>query len=107
MAALSIRQPYVELILRGKKKIEYRAIPTKKRERVYIYASLKPGPAERFVEAKAKPGELPTGWIVGTVEIADCTGKRGDYHWHLARPVRLKRFLKPLRQPQPSWFYPF
>ena len=37
MVALSIRQPHVEQILRGKKKIEYRSMPTNKRERVYIY----------------------------------------------------------------------
>ncbi|MBI4768802.1 MAG: ASCH domain-containing protein [Deltaproteobacteria bacterium] len=37
--AISIRQPWVELILLGKKKAEYRSRPTKIRERVYIYAS--------------------------------------------------------------------
>ena len=40
--AISIRQPYVELIFRGEKKAEYRSIPTNIRERVYIYASLRP-----------------------------------------------------------------
>ena len=46
MRALSIRHPYAEQILRGKKKAEYRSRPTNIRERVYIYASLTPGYAE-------------------------------------------------------------
>ncbi|MCH8823433.1 MAG: ASCH domain-containing protein [Planctomycetes bacterium] len=42
MRALSIRQPYAELILRGEKTIEYRSRPTKIiGERFYIYASRK------------------------------------------------------------------
>ncbi len=40
MLALSIRQPYVELILRGVKRIEYRSRPTRiVGERFYLYAS--------------------------------------------------------------------
>jgi hypothetical protein len=29
-------------------------------------------------------GDLATGVLVGTVEIVDCSGKPGDYKWHLA-----------------------
>jgi ASCH domain len=36
MPALSLRQPNAEQVLRGKKKIEYRSMPTSKRERVYL-----------------------------------------------------------------------
>jgi hypothetical protein len=40
MRALSIRQPYAELILRGIKPNEFRSRPTKRiGERFYIYAS--------------------------------------------------------------------
>jgi len=40
MHALSIRQPYAELILRGMKRIEYRSRPTRRiGQRFYIYAS--------------------------------------------------------------------
>jgi hypothetical protein len=42
--AISIKQPLVELILQGKKKFEYRGVRTNIRERVYIYASMKPRP---------------------------------------------------------------
>ena len=40
MIALNVRQPYAELIMRGKKKIAYRATATIKRERIYIFASV-------------------------------------------------------------------
>jgi hypothetical protein len=54
--ALSIHQPYAELILRGKKKSEYRSMPTNIRGRVYIYAALMPGLLEEFEKLKSKPG---------------------------------------------------
>jgi len=107
MRALSVRQPYAEQILRGSKRIEYRSVPTKIRERVYIYASLTPGDAQDFRAMKAQPGDFPTGVLVGIVEIVNCTGESGDYCWHLARPERLKQLLKPENHPQPVWFYPF
>jgi hypothetical protein len=108
MIALSIRQPHAEQILRGKKKIEYRSMPTNKRERVYIYASKTPAPPEYWRDIGLKPGDLQTGVLVGTVEIIDCI-KKGvkDYHWRLARPARLKRTIQPKNHPNPAWFYPF
>jgi hypothetical protein len=107
MPALSIRQPNAEQILRGKKKIEYRSMPTNKRERVYVYASMTPADQEAWDEIGLEPGDLPTGVIVGTVEVVGCRRVRGEYEWDLARPVRLKRPLKPKNHPQPAWFYPF
>lgn len=107
LRALSIRQPYAELILRGRKRIEYRSRPTHIRERVYIYASLTPGDLEDWEALKLKPGDLPTGVLVGTVEIKDCRGELGDYQWYLAKPERLKKPIKPKKHPQPMWFYPF
>ena len=107
MRALSIKQPNAEQILRGKKKIEYRRRPTHIRGRVYIYASLKPEAVDAWEEINLRPGDLPTGVLVGTVEIKDCTGEPGEYEWHLAKPERLKRKLKPKKHPQPAWFYPF
>jgi hypothetical protein len=107
MRALSIRQPYAEQILRGTKRFEYRSRPTSIRERVYIYAGLKPAPKAEFRRMRIEPGEFPTGVLVGTVEITDCTGVPGDYRWHLARPKRLQRPVRPTKQPQPAWFNPF
>ena len=105
--ALSIRQPYAEQILRGTKKVEYRNRLTNIRGRVYIYASMTPGDARVFAEMNAQPGDFPTGVLVGTVEIVDCTGKAGDYQWYLANPQRLPKPIKPKNHPQPAWFYPF
>ena len=105
--ALSIRQPHAEQILRGKKKIEYRNMPTNKRERVYIYASMTPADQEAWDEIGLEPGNLPTGVIVGTVEVVSCRKVRGEYEWDLAKPVRLKRPIKPKNHAQPAWFNPF
>ena len=108
--AISIRQPYVELILQGKKTEEYRSMPTNIRERVYLYASLRPAENEEegWNDAGFDVGELPTGLIVGTVEIADC---RWDYDldcfaYSLERPLRLEGYLKALNQPQPRFWLP-
>jgi ASCH domain len=108
MRAVSIRQPYAEQILRGTKKIEYRGRRTSViGERFYIYASLTPGKAKDFESMGLRPGDLPTGVLVGTVEIGKCTGKPDDYKWHLKGPKRLKRNLSPRKHPQPVWFNPF
>jgi hypothetical protein len=105
--ALSIRQPYVEQIMRGTKTVEYRSTRTHIRGRVYVYASLTPGPLSKFRAIKAQPGDFPTGLIIGIVEIVDCTGADKDYHWHLANPIRFDVPIKPDNHPQPSWFIPF
>jgi predicted transcriptional regulator len=107
MSALSIRQPNAEQILRGKKKIEYRNMPTNKRERVYVYASKTPADQGAWDEIGLEPGDLPTSVIVGTVEVVGCRKVRGEYEWDLAKPVRLKRPIKPKNHPQPAWFNPF
>jgi hypothetical protein len=107
MSALSIQQPNAEQVLRGKKTIEYRSRPTSKRGRVYIYASKRPADQSAWNKIRKEPGDLPMGVIVGTVEVVGCRKMRGEYEWDLARPVRLKRPIKPKNHPQPAWFYPF
>lgn len=106
--AISIRQPYVEQILRGTKGEEYRYRPTNIRERVYIYASLKPADDEPEWRAlRKRPGDLPVGKIVGTVEIVGCEPRGpGDYAYLLARPRRLGKALVPRNQPTPCWWRP-
>ena len=108
MRALSIRQPYLELILRGIKKIEYRSRPTLIiGERFYLYASKMPGPVEGFEELGCEPGMLPTGVLLGTAVISKCTGNRSDYEWHLTDVKRLKQPRTPTKKGQPAWFNPF
>ena len=110
LKALSIRQPWAELILRGDKTVEYRTQPTKTRGRVYIYAAL--GSADladaEVIRLLGSPlVEVPRGVIVGTVEINDCVGSDGEYEWCLANPERLDPPIAPAEQPQPVWFHPF
>ncbi|MEJ2748433.1 MAG: ASCH domain-containing protein [Anaerolineae bacterium] len=108
LRALSIQQPYAEQILRGTKRHEFRDGRTHIRERVYIYASETPGPDYEFSRMNLQPGDLPTGVLVGTVEITDCTpGGPRQFRWHLARPERLPQNLKPEKRPSRIWFYPF
>ena len=115
MRALSIRQPYAELILRGVKTIEYRSRPTKIiGERFYIYAS-KGQETKRLRDVETKwleQPDLPRGVIVGTAVISHCTNGgpptgHSAYHWHLTDVQRIKHPRKPRGRPQPVWFRPF
>jgi hypothetical protein len=107
--AISIRQPYAEQILRGIKVREYRSVPTRIRERVYIYASERPGYWSDYDLLGFNKDELPRGVLVGTVDIVGCEAfpKTDGYAYLLANPRRLKRKVKPRKRPQPIWFYPF
>ena len=99
MRALSIRQPFAEAILAGRKRVEFRSRPTRVRGRVYVYASN---------TAHSRAGlSLPRGVIVGTVEIYDCARGTETYEWHLRKPKRLSRPRRPRQKPQPVWFFPF
>lgn len=105
--AISIRQPFVELILRRIKKAEYRNRPTNIRGRVYLYAARKPvdWPAG-WRQVKAEPGDLPTGVILGTVEIVGCQRHGDGYAYIMSNPKRLKRKLYPKSRPNPCFWRP-
>lgn len=118
MRALSIRQPWAELILRGTKTIECRSRPTRVRERIWIYAAL--APARMTPLSGAGLSALPRGFIVGSVDLVGCRPlARTDsgaacvtidfegYAWILSSPERLASPRRPHQQPQPVFFYPF
>ena len=114
MFALSIRQPYAELILRGVKTIEYRSRPTRRiGERFWIYASkseARPLTGTLELPAGLDPAALPRGVIVGSAIIHKCErGKlpSGKFEWHLADVRRAKAMRTPTGRPQPVWFRPF
>lgn len=107
--AISIRQPYVELILRGVKQKEFRSLPTNIRGRVYLYASLRPADdrrAWRVVDRNV--GTLPVGVIVGTLDIVDCRwdDRHSRYEYLLTDPRRIRPHRVPRNQPQPVFWRP-
>ena len=106
--AISIRQPYVELILKGIKKNEFRDIRTKIRERVWLYASLSPADdAQAWGRVHRERGSLPVGRIVGSVEIVGCRKQSGgDFAYQLAHPRRITKRLRHKNQPQPIFWRP-
>ena len=101
--ALSIRQPWAELIMLGEKDTEYRSRATNVRGRIAIYASLSNEDLEDAEEYGLSLDKLPRGVIIGTVELFDCD----EGNWKLREPQRLATPLKPTAHPQPVWFYPF
>ena len=106
MKALSLKQPFAELILQGRKKIELRNWNTKFRGEFFIHAS-------RSIDSQAMKkfgfNQLPTGCIVGKVTLVDVKKYKDeaahvqDNHLHLAswqwgkygfilkNPLRIKR----------------
>jgi predicted transcriptional regulator len=102
--ALSIRQPFVELILTGKKTAEYRSKKTHKRERVYLYASKKVNDVEEYPYEQAML--LPRGLIVGSVDIVDCVEDEDCYAWVLKNPRRYKAPISVRGTPQPGFWFP-
>lgn len=108
--ALSVRQPWAELIISGKKRYELRNRRTLVRGRIWIHASRT---VERpYVQlAGLNHASLSIGALVGSVEIVDCVlftssvaeelresgaffGDVRDvkgFAWRLAAPERLTR----------------
>ena len=124
--ALGVKQPWAELILQGIKTLEIRSRPTNVCGRIYLYTSKKNAQEDFALQAimahQLEPELLPTGLLVGSVEIIGCrkaTEKdeqascvpgnilSGRYAWELSQP---QRFLQPLPVrflPYGVWFYPF
>jgi predicted transcriptional regulator len=95
MKALSIRQPFAELILSGKKKIEYRNWNTEFRGRFYVHA---PMVIEREAAALEKfdASKLVTGAIIGKAtlwKVLHLRKQNVDYNYGflLKDPKRLKK----------------
>ena len=78
MKALSLKQPWAELILQGKKTIETRTWNTKFRGKFLIHASLTPN-AERMAEFGFTT--LPTGAIVGEAELVSVKEYPNQASW--------------------------
>lgn len=105
MMAISIRQPYVELILQGKKTKEYRSRPTTRRGRVLLYATQTDAETELWgMLSRKEIDNLPYGRIVGEVEIVSCEWDQDCYAYLLANPVRYDKPERPVGTPQPCFW---
>lgn len=89
MRALSIRQPWAELIARGKKKIEYRTWKVDFRGDLLVVASATRNDGD-CVDEGFDPNTLTYGKAVCVVDLVDVTeGEDGLYEWHVRRPRRV------------------
>jgi hypothetical protein len=110
MKALSIRQPWAELILQGRKTIELRTWQTSHRGLLAIHASqtVSDEPCDAY---NLDPAGLPRGALVGTVILADIISL-DEHSWEALRgghlssgaftePIFGWRLENPQRLPQP------
>jgi predicted transcriptional regulator len=66
--ALSVRQPWAQLVVSGLKTVEVRSWTTNYRGRLLIHSSKSP---DEFTARQFRLGELPKGAIVGMVTLVD------------------------------------
>ena len=80
MKTLSLKQPWAELILQGKKKIEIRKWNTKFRGEFLIHAS-KNADQEAMEKFGFSDNSLPCGFIVGKAKLIDVKNYKdtGDF----------------------------
>lgn len=107
MLALSIRQPWATLIMRGVKDIENRNWRTPVRGRVLVHAA-KGCTRQEFEDALDFASyalgqevigtleKMPRGGIIGSVEIVDCVSK-SDSRWFVGEYGFVLRDPKPIK----------
>ncbi|HPC43396.1 MAG TPA: ASCH domain-containing protein [Spirochaetota bacterium] len=103
MKALSIRQPWAELIMLGIKDVENRSRATEYRGSLMIHAARTLDVSKEELKKYAEeygfnPDMLIYGALIGTVEVINCTLKatrdwhyKGQYGWYLTNPKRLEK----------------
>lgn len=89
MLALSVKQPWAELIARGKKKKEFRTWSRSCFGELLIVAS-KSVSAEDIAGEGLDVAALVFGRAVCVVDFYKVTGDDGDYAWHLRNPRRVE-----------------
>lgn len=105
MKALTIRQPWAWAIVAGYKHVENRSRRTNYRGPILIHAGAQLDSAGfkflwRVGLYKKLPADLPTGGLIGTVQVVDCISRSesewafpGNWHWVLKRPREFKKIL--------------
>ncbi|MBI2043661.1 ASCH domain-containing protein [Candidatus Pacearchaeota archaeon] len=86
MKALSLKQPWAELVLGGKKKIELRKWNTHFRGRFLIHASKIPD--KNAMKIFGFEG-LPTGKIMGMAELFEVKGYKDDKEFNKDKKLHL------------------
>lgn len=89
MKAISMMQPYAELFVSGRLKVDDRTWPTAYRGEVLVHASKKLDLAyyqfavERLGWPLPHPGQLAQGGVVGVVDLVGClpAAAGGDPQW--------------------------
>ena len=92
MRALSVKQPWAELIARGTKKVEFRTWKVDFRGELLIVAS-KGRQNETCEENGIDPDAVPYGKAVCVVDLVDVveSGEApGEYDWKLENPRRVE-----------------
>lgn len=86
MKTLSLKQPYAELILQGRKKIELRKWNTNFRGSFFIHASLIP---DKMAMKKFGFESLPLGVIVGKANLMGVKKYGGDFEFNNDKSLHL------------------
>lgn len=90
MYALSVRQPWAELIARGHRRVERRSWTTRHRGDLLIVASKLPD-EEGFAEHdEVDEASVVYGAAVCVVQLTRVTGSAGHYAWHVSTPRRVR-----------------
>lgn len=124
MKTLTVKQPWAELIVSGKKDIENRTWRTSYRGRILIHAaktivpSLElayyPLPAiQPYISmVEEAPAFGITSAIIGSVEIVDCVqnhpsewAEKGVWNWVLANPIKFERPILNVNGKLSLWEY--
>ncbi|WP_135605396.1 ASCH domain-containing protein [Methanococcoides sp. NM1] len=113
---LAIRQPWASLVIHGLKNIDIRSKNTSIRGTIAIYASRAPirkkdlkWVNENYDVPLEQLDDLPTGMIIGTVNLIECMEYESDFHFkldhrrHLSPEENYSRNIKGwlLKSPRP------
>jgi len=124
MKALTVKQPWAELIVSGEKDIENRTWRTLYRGRILIHTAKTVVPSSQLADYPlpaiqqyiSMVDELQafgvTSAIIGSVEIVDCVhnhpskwAEKGVWNWVLANPIKFERPILNINGKLSLWEY--
>lgn len=104
LQAISVRHPWIDLILDGRKTVELRGRATRYRGELHLHASRTYGPAEREAAARlGVPAPTPDklGVVLGKVRLVDCRKvTEADWSAALAEPRQTRPYAWLLEKPK-------